>query len=155
MWRWSLGETPRAISSTIFSTYVEVILKRWSLLSALTYFLHVCGGDPVYNIMVRAKLVFSPRMWRWSYIHSCLFQKLPIFSTYVEVIPECMIKIGYLPNFLHVCGGDPIDATPSASQPGFSPRMWRWSQGGFKYEIDYDIFSTYVEVILARSLWRS
>ena len=49
---------------SIFSTYVEVILLSILVLVRLTYFLHVCGGDPGCQVISISSPVFSPRMWR-------------------------------------------------------------------------------------------
>ena len=51
---------------SVFSTYVEVILK--GLLGTLypTSILHVCGGDPITDDILQAITGYSPRMWRWS-----------------------------------------------------------------------------------------
>ena len=53
MWRWSWWWSHVRSLTIIFSTYVEVILCLYFRIKRVSYFLHVCGGDPVrftYNI---------------------------------------------------------------------------------------------------------
>ena len=47
MWRWSWEFWNQRGHYFVFSTYVEVIPKRWILQIMTDRFLHVCGGDPV------------------------------------------------------------------------------------------------------------
>ena len=51
-------------SSSVFSTYVEVILDSAVLDVGNSCFLHVCGGDPYDETKKRTIKEFSPRMWR-------------------------------------------------------------------------------------------
>ena len=46
MWRWSHSLKAIYISVRVFSTYVEVILIRFTTLKNGNRILHVCGGDP-------------------------------------------------------------------------------------------------------------
>ena len=48
----------------VFSTYVEVILRRITRVNRSKGFLHVCGGDPTCVPVNSSKNEFSPRMWR-------------------------------------------------------------------------------------------
>ena len=66
MWRWSWNFTVDWVATFVFSTYVEVILSKTFNIFWVISFLHVCGGDPMILIYWREKLLFSPRMWRWS-----------------------------------------------------------------------------------------
>ena len=50
----------------VFSTYVEVILKKNQIILIEISILHVCGGDPENNEDFTARIKYSPRMWRWS-----------------------------------------------------------------------------------------
>ena len=69
--------------------------------------LHVCGGDPAKPRDKRPKMLYSPRMWRWSLSVPSAIYVNTVFSTYVEVILE-MNDIKILGrSILHVCGGDP------------------------------------------------
>ena len=133
---------------SVFSTYVEVILK--GLLGTLypTSILHVCGGDPWIPWEKTKKNMYSPRMWRWSLPHPSLMGSNQVFSTYVEVI-LCgkPIKV-HDASILHVCGGDPRLACVSAVFVLYSPRMWRWSLSPTASTEGRRVFSTYVEVIL-------
>ena len=125
---------------------------RWSYLVAShpwwpPSILHVCGGDPNASGTISYEQVYSPRMWRWSWIQLIVNVMLTVFSTYVEVIP-------YSPNLfikweciLHVCGGDPTPPVTLLIRSGYSPRMWRWSYWYFLWVMVTGVFSTYVEVI--------
>ena len=116
--------------------------------STLVSILHVCGGDPcawpvprwinlVFSTYVEVILEskdflsnlagYSPRMWRWSWLSNRQPRHVPVFSTYVEVIPLSHITIVSTPCILHVCGGDP--------------------QQGSLLSTSNRVFSTYVEVI--------
>ena len=91
------------------------------------HFLHVCGGDPENGIDKFLDEIFSPRMWRWSYPHWKYMEQFGIFSTYVEVILTFNDNSESKTNFLHVCGGDPMNHYRNTKFYQFSPRMWRWS----------------------------
>ena len=131
----------------VFSTYVEVILARWTLSVTIVSFLHVCGGDPDWRIWCFCNVWFSPRMWRWSSSNlNHQFHQL-VFSTYVEVILINPANSAISRGFLHVCGGDPIYLPCYQACILFSPRMWRWSSFRLLGCEWFVVFSTYVEVI--------
>ena len=109
MWRWSLAATLQEKNQAVFSTYVEVILSRSQNAASLWCILHVCGGDPWSSVTAYPLWVYSPRMWRWSYLFVHLRLKVQVFSTYVEVIPWCKLHTSMNQSILHVCGGDPRD----------------------------------------------
>ena len=50
--------------TSVFSTYVEVILNKFNFISYKSGILHVCGGDPIMNLFLEVELLYSPRMWR-------------------------------------------------------------------------------------------
>ena len=50
--------------TTVFSTYVEVILTVETDDGVEESILHVCGGDPIKLGFREAMRVYSPRMWR-------------------------------------------------------------------------------------------
>ena len=52
------------LGSSVFSTYVEVILDQTPDGWRLEGILHVCGGDPLDAPNVPKMPVYSPRMWR-------------------------------------------------------------------------------------------
>ena len=129
MWRWSYQYIHDIQYNAVFSTYVEVILLLFRLVSYQYSFLHVCGGDPIFETYIAFALWFSPRMWRWSWNIGDVIVSEKVFSTYVEVI-----LFGYRTPvdavcFLHVCGGDPAFAETLLEST--------------------IVFSTYVEVILS------
>ena len=135
----------------VFSTYVEVILRLGSKFFINVSVLHVCGGDPNLQHMLALGYWCSPRMWRWSRWRSCRSQQCSVFSTYVEVIllkiRNCFVNW----SVLHVCGGDPFASICACIWSKCSPRMWRWSWI-FVTPVSQDsVFSTYVEVILAKT----
>ena len=86
MWRWSYLQSPCHSFSTVFSTYVEVILRPANICHLPLCFLHVCGGDPSVPNFWLCILEFSPRMWRWSWNTGFKRSSFKVFSTYVEVI---------------------------------------------------------------------
>ena len=133
----------------VFSTYVEVILKHGGQKGDKASILHVCGGDPTpWNNLVFGTL-YSPRMWRWSWIDVLFLVVFLVFSTYVEVILVVGFWIHVKRRILHVCGGDPAIGRELGLSPKYSPRMWRWSYCDQLEPDQFDVFSTYVEVILA------
>ena len=130
MWRWSCQWGSKEWLLLVFSTYVEVIPECAQCHLCEYCILHVCGGDPESCRIWWKAYRYSPRMWRWSYQ---LDRK--------SLCGHCI---------LHVCGGDPKPRLPSWSTVMYSPRMWRWSCYFQVLAISLDVFSTYVEVILAR-----
>ena len=131
MWRWSYGFWIVWVVSSVFSTYVEVILKQLMTHWRCGGILHVCGGDPGVPTVKAETFTYSPRMWRWSYQQPQVQPTQPVFSTYVEVIPSAIFSLWR--NCL------------------YSPRMWRWSSTGLDKLFSIPVFSTYVEVILIAS----
>ena len=115
-------------SFSVFSTYVEVILIASTCQRLDLGFLHVCGGDPTPSLHIKVVQKFSPRMWRWSWSR--------------------ILKVLRQRRFLHVCGGDPKGRFGYHNQYKFSPRMWRWSWIWDSTVRLFEVFSTYVEVIL-------
>ena len=127
MWRWSWFRLLDLAVDSVFSTYVEVILLHDFYKSIHLSILHVCGGDPILLLELICCLLYSPRMWRWSY--SWRKWKTETIS------------------ILHVCGGDPSMLLSGCKNIEYSPRMWRWSPS-WKITISKIlVFSTYVEVI--------
>ena len=89
--------------------------------------LHVCGGDPWVCPVPFMWILYSPRMWRWSWHVRLKVTVVLVFSTYVEVILKVAESDEKPTGILHVCGGDPTNSTEKAY-------------------VD-TVFSTYVEVI--------
>ena len=127
MWRWSSYKCFRYPVPLVFSTYVEVILSLKLTISILLSFLHICGGDPNGAELKKEKLMFSPHMWRWSSRYRHCNTNYFVFSTYVEVILQCLQDNLSEWRFLHICGGDPKVNAPAKLAIAFSPHMWRWS----------------------------
>ena len=84
---------------------MEVILTNELYRSGDPSILHVCGGDPVFELNATIKAV--------------------VFSTYVEVILPSRISFRCLFCILHVCGGDPASLNRVFDSEPYSPRMWR------------------------------
>ena len=59
-----------------------------------------------------------------------------------------MSSISFFSRILHVCGGDPILLLTISTSKLYSPRMWRWSRSSCYSSLLFNVFSTYVEVIL-------
>ena len=148
MWRWSCWMNQVSRNHRVFSTYVEVILSFTKMQVKSACFLHVCGGDPDPQNASFCQFLFSPRMWRWSYVWNTHSSRLNVFSTYVEVILTPFFKSCAFCCFLHVCGGDPEWRESNYKVILFSPRMWRWSYWLVDLDRVNTVFSTYVEVIL-------
>ena len=107
MWRWSSNCYTAKQSFWVFSTYVEVIpYVEWMAYKSCSI-LHVCGGDPIVSILPDIQRKYSPRMWRWSLMCINPTDSIWVFSTYVEVIPTCLMMMAIWQRILHVCGGDP------------------------------------------------
>ena len=147
MWRWSHVGKVQFLASSVFSTYVEVILTKISLVRLALGILHVCGGDPKKGVRLWKEKSYSPRMWRWSLLFGARRIIEIVFSTYVEVILYCLIWPSTSFRILHVCGGDPIMGKKLKNRFLYSPRMWRWSQDDMGIYTALLVFSTYVEVI--------
>ena len=86
-------------------------------------------------------------MWRWSYASFAKRISKAVFSTYVEVILSQFNFTVKNICILHVCGGDPWNFESGGLNPGYSPRMWRWSLKNYFWHSNEFVFSTYVEVI--------
>ena len=147
MWRWSWFKLASAKACSVFSTYVEVILKALKRLRDKNSILHVCGGDPSKWLNSWMITPYSPRMWRWSRSRPKINIRELVFSTYVEVIPSLTFFLVSNVCILHVCGGDPILSSFSLALLMYSPRMWRWSLQSVICVSYFLVFSTYVEVI--------
>ena len=152
MWRWSQASTSWTCRSFVFSTYVEVILVPSLFYAAPESILHVCGGDPIQNGSFHDMFMYSPRMWRWSWVTELFHFCFSVFSTYVEVILISRSRNSRNWGILHVCGGDPISNWSKRTGKRYSPRMWRWSCFQSISKLASWVFSTYVEVILVH-IW--
>ena len=131
MWRWSHHQALIVEVGPVFSTYVEVILKKSHHCANSDGILHVCGGDPSQCIASTSCGV--------------------VFSTYVEVILAEDSKGNRQTGILHVCGGDPKRVLHELAEVLYSPRMWRWSLSQAFFMPPQKVFSTYVEVILFKT----
>ena len=149
MWRWSsdVEQCPRYLN--VFSTYVEMILDYEKEIQKYYRVLHVCGDDPQELQNFRNQYKCSPRMWRWSCSVFLYVIPFAVFSTYVEMILTAQKLIIIKQCVLHVCGDDPTTGFLMNLFNTCSPRMWRWSLGYFFAEAHSNVFSTYVEMILA------
>ena len=147
MWRWSLSYCCPPCNAKVFSTYVEVILEFMGNVDFLASILHVCGGDPWEVQEKWSWLLYSPRMWRWSWLNHCSSYLVLVFSTYVEVILKPYAKFPQTMRILHVCGGDPSWWVDMWFFVKYSPRMWRWSLRGIDQKETITVFSTHVESV--------
>ena len=87
VWRWSLDTNPSHYKDDVFSTSVEVILGKLFVFKNPNCILHECGGDPGYKRAFDTGIVYSPRVWRWSWGGDAVKSFQNVFSTSVEVIP--------------------------------------------------------------------
>ena len=97
----------RKSSKSVFSTCVEVIPSPSNALLLKYCILHVCGGDPRFNEAIAVNILYSPRVWRWSFCTITAHPQGIVFSTCVEVIKMFTAETGSEYCILHVCGGDP------------------------------------------------
>ena len=127
MWRWSYHDRVVLRYLNVFSTYVEMILflnlPTWNHLCIL----HVCGDDFLQIQRLRTQIVYSPRMWRWSWVEQNFKDFDLVFSTYVEMILGQRFFASQKLCILHVCGDDPNQGSANNESLLYSPRMWRWS----------------------------
>ena len=151
MWRWSYCTPFNVFAISVFSTYVEMILRLLTGILVVISVLHVCGDDPFWNLKQFSKPWCSPRMWRWSYSSLNAHSGTLVFSTYVEMILSVTLIFPSTLSVLHVCGDDPKASRLLTVASGCSPRMWRWSYDYDPYLLEVEVFSTYVEMILTRS----
>ena len=134
IWILCLADIVYLIKIDILGSRIKV-MKKWCLRIFIWRYKGIC-------------LLYSPRMWRWSYVDGrCLYRKI-VFSTYVEVILIVPVKLGVNCCILHVCGGDPTFSRGHRDDCLYSPRMWRWSLHMIWNLNQCGVFSTYVEVIL-------
>ena len=148
MWRWSYLTAYKGLWATVFSTYVEMILFCWSPTMIVLCILHVCGDDPNPISKYPEAHKYSPRMWRWSLQIKWTLWLLFVFSTYVEMIPPTHFVLDPIQGILHVCGDDPSNHYFLGLCTRYSPRMWRWSLVEIAINLNKNVFSTYVEMIL-------
>ena len=94
---------------------IDKVMKFWDLLFCDCCYIGIC-------------LLYSPRVWRWSYLTFGVLVDLPVFSTCVEVILAELTYQVLLESILHVCGGDPNAKLAEKAHEEYSPRVWRWSQ---------------------------
>ena len=110
------------------------VMKKWCLRIFIWRYKGIC-------------LLYSPHMWRWSWVKFYVPDRETVFSTYVEVILTMHQFLSLGLSILHVCGGDPNPKDKIPHELGYSPRMWRWSLKNALIVNDDEVFSTYVEVI--------
>ena len=127
MSRWSSLVLLWCFVYEVFSTYVEMILISITMVFRPWSILHVCGDDPKSCANIPCQKLYSPRMWRWSYIHASKYMQDMVFSTYVEMILILTRWLVVNTCILHVCGDDPNFYFAFNNPKLYSPRMWRWS----------------------------
>ena len=114
---------------------IDKVMKFWDLLFCDCCYIGIC-------------LLYSPRVWRWSFSSLTASFKAPVFSTCVEVILLEIKPQGTFTSILHVCGGDPTLWWTFSTKVSYSPRVWRWSPRSSALKTSNMVFSTCVEVIL-------
>ena len=124
MWRWSFLLAYILHYQLVFSTYVEMILRKCHYTSCLSCILHVCGDDPFCFSHCEVSAQYSPRMWRWSQDNDYHLMQAWVFSTYVEMILTVRLIKALTKCILHVCGDDPRWKNGNYAKWLYSPRMW-------------------------------
>ena len=112
--------------------------------------LHVRGGVSSSIRMPKMKIVSSPRPWRC--FHNLVGRSVwsRVFSTSVEVFPLQMSKRKLSHSLLHVRGGVSTCARCQRQDDKSSPRPWRCFRRRTHQHRPDRVFSTSVEVFLAR-----
>ena len=125
-WRCFCIESRCIFKKLVFSTHVEVFLKRAAGVMYGVRFLHTRGGVSASVRVCRKVGEFSPHTWRCFLSHLSQSLQNDVFSTHVEVFP--LLCFPFLPalGFLHTRGG--------VSWRPLIGRMW------------FLVFSTHVEV---------
>ena len=141
---WGVGGFWRGV----FSTCVEVFLRKMSGQSVGMSFLHVRGGVSGVLSVGLAEIPFSPRAWRCFSTLSTAVSSGSVFSTCVEVFLSRLSGLRRRQGFLHVRGGVSINARPVFINRQFSPRAWRCFSFSLKKSSREIVFSTCVEVFL-------
>ena len=126
--RWMTNETE------IDTIVIDKVMKFGDLLFCDCCYIGIC-------------LLYSPRVWRWSYGYPAHVIYEKVFSTCVEVILICNPLGSNFVRILHVCGGDPRMDRSEFQHRQYSPRVWRWSQAKTDHHYNQSVFSTCVEVI--------
>ena len=121
---------------------IDKVMKFWDLLFCDCCYIGIC-------------LLYSPRVWRWSWQFFVLYRCVVVFSTCVEVIPSLPFLCFNADGILHVCGGDPSYCLSYFHYYRYSPRVWRWSPSQNIVKQLHPVFSTYVEVLLYWDSWRN
>ena len=106
--RWMTNETE------IDTIVIDKVMKFWDLLFCDCCYIGIC-------------LLYSPRVWRWSFRHEQSLATQKVFSTCVEVILKGCAFCFVNASILHVCGGDPNLLFGLILMLLYSPRVWRWS----------------------------
>lgn len=145
-WRYSSAANRALIAPAVFSTRVEVLLRKRAGSTPPTSLLHGRGGIPssqtdfsVFRTSSprgggtpcsgRASSLASrssPRPWRYTAFLQDLARWPQVFSTHAEVVLRSTQHVDHLPSLLRTCGGTPdhFDPRKCGSRP--SPRAWRF-----------------------------
>ena len=130
----------------VFSTHVEVFLKRRVPVGWRTSFLHARGGVSFIRTITTTGNKFSPRTWRCFYGLVRRRSIGAVFSTHVEVFLVRVTNIASFPCFLHARGGVSTTHSVKRNITAFSPRTWRcFRTMSFRLSVRL-VFSTHVEV---------
>ena len=147
-WRCFWSRAIQGISVWVFSTSVEVFLRKGTQSIVISRLLHVRGGVSRSHGHKTAIPVSSPRPWRCFYRDCLEFSFARVFSTSVEVFPLTVLIVLKRACLLHVRGGVSKAGSLLESAMRSSPRPWRCFQSTLGLLSGVTVFSTSVEVFL-------
>ena len=135
-------------SSVVFSTSVEVFLKKRGRPQRPASLLHVRGGVSYWANGLIFAVRSSPRPWRCFEVPRASPAHASVFSTSVEVFPKYRSASLQRWGLLHVRGGVSEWFRDENLQNASSPRPWRCFSRQTRRVPKRSVFSTSVEVFL-------
>ncbi len=153
-WRCFLSTPLLHHSAQVFSTCVEVFLPSSLSMRLSRGLLHVRGGVSRTLRCSAVRAGSSPRAWRCFPTAPAAWACGGVFSTCVEVFPSLSALNIATNSLLHVRGGVSRDVISPWLLHWSSPRAWRCFPMRFSLQRGFAVFSTCVEVFLARAIGR-
>ncbi len=152
-WRCFLPDRAGGHAAAVFSTPVEVFLRRWRLRNSDYCLLHARGGVSENASGAAGEFESSPRPWRCFHYEIPRDKRRDVFSTPVEVFLMLSGALISLLSLLHARGGVSGPQHRENAIRRSSPRPWRCFSMVNAGSHDKKVFSTPVEVFHA--CWRA
>ena len=124
-WRCFLQFYRHGSTANVFSTLVEVFLRKYELKKAELSLLHARGGVSFGTPKMRGLTESSPRSWRCFYRRGLPLLNGRVFSTLVEVFLYTNATGRPIMGLLHARGGVSLDILVDSMIEKSSPRSWR------------------------------